>query len=561
MTIIWLSAMNDWMLRIRTATMTPSAVSANARTAISTTSVPSSTGEYGTPTAPANTNISTPWTVATEAPPRHLPSTIAPRRTGATSISRRKPNSRSQTTDAAEKSAVNITAIDSTPGNRKVRSPTPPVPAGTIDDNPVPSTNRKSSGCSKATTIRIRSRANLIISRCQTTLTTRRSPRRLRAGTVTLAGTRSVSLTTSATIRSSPASHRHQCPSHPVGGRGLGIADGAPGVGQEHVVERRPGHVHGADRHAELGEQFRYEPLAAGHRERDGAVVHGGLEPEPLPQPGDRGRVVVGLDLHPVLAHRGLERLGRVQHHQPTVVDDCDPVAVLGLVHVVRGQEDGDVLQPAQLLDVGPDRGAGLRIEPDRRLVEEQYPGRVQQPAGDLQPPLHAAGVGADQAGPPVPQPDHLEHLAAAGRQHGLGHPVQLGVEAQVLLGAEVLVQGRILEHQADVAADLVPGPDHVVTGHPSGAGARVDQCAQHLDGGGLAGPVRPEKAEHLAGGNLEIDPANRLDLAVALGQSGDRDHRGVRHQPPPRCPHPCRYQCPRSVRRRGSGTGTAWPR
>jgi hypothetical protein len=45
-----------------------------------------------------------------------LPSTIDERRTGATSISRRKPNSRSHTIEAAEKIAVNITAMASTPG-------------------------------------------------------------------------------------------------------------------------------------------------------------------------------------------------------------------------------------------------------------------------------------------------------------------------------------------------------------------------------------------------------------------------------------------------------------
>ncbi len=50
------------------------------------------------------------------APPKHLPSTIEERRTGATIISRRKPNSRSHTIEAAENIAVNITAMQSTPG-------------------------------------------------------------------------------------------------------------------------------------------------------------------------------------------------------------------------------------------------------------------------------------------------------------------------------------------------------------------------------------------------------------------------------------------------------------
>ena len=57
-----------------------------------------------------------PCKVAIVAPPRHLPITIAARLTGATSISRRNPNSRSQTIEAAEKIAVNSTDIASTPG-------------------------------------------------------------------------------------------------------------------------------------------------------------------------------------------------------------------------------------------------------------------------------------------------------------------------------------------------------------------------------------------------------------------------------------------------------------
>jgi hypothetical protein len=45
--------------------------------------------------------------VAAVAPPRHLPTMIAALLTGATSISRRKPNSRSQTSEMPAKAALN----------------------------------------------------------------------------------------------------------------------------------------------------------------------------------------------------------------------------------------------------------------------------------------------------------------------------------------------------------------------------------------------------------------------------------------------------------------------
>ena len=99
---------------------------------------------------------------------------------------------------------------------------------------------------------------------------------------------------------------------------------------------------------------------------------------------------------------------------------------------------------------------AGLRVEPDRRLVEEQHPRRVQQAAGDLQPALHAAGERAHQVAAAVPEPTISSTWShARARRRRAGTPYSVGVEAQVLLGGQVVVQRGVLEHQADVAAHL----------------------------------------------------------------------------------------------------------
>src|SRR5438270_912021 len=82
-----------------------------------------------------------------------------------------------------------------------------------------------------------------------------------------------------------------------------------------------------------------------------------------------------------------------------------------------------------------------------------------------------------------------------------LGHAVQVGVEAQVLLPRQVVVQGGVLEHQADIAPYGVALLDDVMTSDPGGTRSRVRQGAQDLDGGGLARPVRAEEAEGLSGG------------------------------------------------------------
>ena len=70
----------------------------------------------------------------------------------------------------------------------------------------------------------------------------------------------------------------------------------------------------------------------------------------------------------------------------------------------------------------------------------------VEQPTRDLEAALHAPRKRAHAAAAPVPQLDHGEQLADARLADLGGDAVRVGVEAQVLLGAKVLVQRRLLE-------------------------------------------------------------------------------------------------------------------
>ena len=104
---------------------------------------------------------------------------------------------------------------------------------------------------------------------------------------------------------------------------------------------------------------------------------------------------------------------------------------------------------------------------------------------------------------------------------------VELGVQAQVLLGGQVAVERRVLEDEADVAADVVALARRR-------RGRRRARCppvgsrerAEHVDRRRLAGAVGPEEAEDLAGGDLEADAAHGLDLAEGLAQVVDLDRR-----------------------------------
>src|SRR5437879_13747946 len=103
---------------------------------------------------------------------------------------------------------------------------------------------------------------------------------------------------------------------------------------------------------------------------------------------------------------------------------------MLSLVHVVGREEHGDRLTSLELVDVAPDVAARLRVEADGRLVEEEDSRRVEEAAGDLEAPLHAARERLHDAAPALPQPNHVEHLAHAVAELALRYAVELGMEA-----------------------------------------------------------------------------------------------------------------------------------
>ena len=104
---------------------------------------------------------------------------------------------------------------------------------------------------------------------------------------------------------------------------------------------------------------------------------------------GDPGREA---ELRHLAGGVPLDELARAAlGHDLRLVHDDEPVAqLLRLVHVVRRQHERDaaLLEPVEPV---PQEVAGLRVEPGRRLVEEQDGRLVDERAGDRQASLHAA--------------------------------------------------------------------------------------------------------------------------------------------------------------------------
>src|SRR5690606_11913222 len=100
--------------------------------------------------------------------------------------------------------------------------------------------------------------------------------------------------------------------------------------------------------------------------------------------------------------------------------------------------------------------------------------------------------------------------------------------ELEVVFDRHVAVQGRRFGQVADALAHFVGEDVHVVAAHAGGAFAGADVGGQHLHGGGLAGAVGAEKAQHLALVNVERHVFKGFEVAVELGDAFDLNHRGV---------------------------------
>jgi hypothetical protein len=114
-----------------------------------------------------------------------------------------------------------------------------------------------------------------------------------------------------------------------------------------------------------------------------------------------------------------------------------------------------------------------------------------------------------------------LPHAAGHDRS---GEPIKLGVEPEILLGAQILVDRRFLKDQAKTAPDLVALRDDIVVPNASNSRARLHERTEDLDRSRLASTIRSEKPKRFASANIEVDAAQRLDLAVALREPAYAD-------------------------------------
>ena len=179
--------------------------------------------------------------------------------------------------------------------------------------------------------------------------------------------------------------------------------------------------------------------------------------------------------------------------HKVSIVNDAHLIGQrFGFVHVVRRHQHRQAVLLLQVTDVLPDARPGLRIEAQRRFVQEKHFWRRHQRPGQLQPAFHASRVGPGLAVSRILQFNQGQQFGASGLALGFALAVQPPVKVQHVAACQLVIQHHLLERHADALVHLGRLLDYVKTGHLGGASRRLQQRGQHRDCGRLACPVRP---------------------------------------------------------------------
>ncbi len=239
----------------------------------------------------------------------------------------------------------------------------------------------------------------------------------------------------------------------------------------------------------------------------------------------DIGPVCIELDVHRLgTAQPGREVVGRIDRHDPSLVDDDHTVA--GLRHFgqdVRAQDDR-VITP-QTRDQLPCLDDLFGIQPCGRLIQNQHVRVVDERLRQAD----ALPVTFRQPGTqPIPHVvdsrafhDRLHPLATLGRRD----PLDFGDEPEIFAHRHVGIERRCFREIAGAALCLEGLFGYIESGDDGPALGCRHVPGEDPHRGRLAGAVRTEKAENLAAFDAEAHVLHGRHGAVAFREILNLNH------------------------------------
>src|SRR5689334_21021409 len=164
--------------------------------------------------------------------------------------------------------------------------------------------------------------------------------------------------------------------------------------------------------------------------------------------------------------------------------------------------------------------GAGRkRVHAFERLVKKKNSRAVDDSGGQGQFFLHSVRVVRDQSLGAVGELHEFEELIGAALSCRTVETVHAANEPEVFSACQSLEKTHALGDDADLTFHF-DGMRCKVQAEKLGApGTRCQQARKHLNGGGFACSVGPEKSEELSGSNFKIDSVDRGEIAKTTGQ------------------------------------------
>ena len=210
---------------------------------------------------------------------------------------------------------------------------------------------------------------------------------------------------------------------------------------------------------------------------------------------------------------------------QPPGIDRDEPAGdPLDLPEEVARDDDGDPEVAPDALDQAEHLVAAGRVEPVRRLVEEEEARIVDERLGELDALLHAGRVATDRPIALLVQTDVAQDVGGPLTRRAGGQAGDAGHVADELGGADVRRKAVVLGHVADELADPGTIGRRVEIEDGGLALGRLEQAEEDLDQRALAGAVGADEADH-ALADLDAQRVERGDAAgIALRQRPGAD-------------------------------------
>ena len=248
-------------------------------------------------------------------------------------------------------------------------------------------------------------------------------------------------------------------------------------------------------------------PVNGGDRDR-AIGAPGGLELLEGTEGLERqGAIPVDLGHDHVVAHRVLEDGGGTFCQEPAGGDDPHPVGqAVGFLEVLGGQEDRHAELAVEPPDLGPDSRPAVGVESRGGLVEKQHLWVVDQGGSEIQTPLHSTRIRADTPIDGGADVDQVEDLRESHPDLRGAQPVEAPLQGEQFTPGLPVVNGRILERDADPDADRSGILRHVVPGHGGRPGTGFEQRAEDPYDRRLAGAVGTQESVDLPSTNAEIE-------------------------------------------------------